>query len=498
MGSIFTEGFPRLKEIWKNCVGLQIAHPLCYFKPSTLQEVVDIIKDAEDKHYKVKAVGSGHSFSDVALTRDYLIDTHSLDQPLPLEKLSLHATADPENLYLTECGIVIHELNNDLDDIGKALPNMGAYDGQTIIGAISTSTHGSGITLGPLPSLVEALILVGEGGEVFHIERTNGISTAPINLGEVPVKFIQNDDIFLSSVVSMGCLGVVYAVVLRVCDAYMLKEERIFCKWDEVKGLLEKGDVLKDYRHYEVLINAYKVGNAREHTCLITRRHICPPDTRKSWARLHRSLGYELAGALIPAFVADAVFRFFFNKFPKLTPAIIQMSIKTLRDGCYIQKSFKVLDLGSANNYSGYCTEIAFQSDKYLDAVQAIFDVTDKIAGEGEQFLTSPFALRFVKTTDHYLSMQTQDSPNHDFVCMIEFPILNGTIGGVEMLARIEAEMYKYGGRPHWGQYNHVGIGDETLANLYPKYPEWIANYKNFSPNGTFQNDFTERCGIVS
>jgi len=497
MDSIFTGGLPKLKQVWKNCVNLQIAHPLCYFKPSTLQEVIQIIKDAESNHYKVRAVGSGHSYSDVALTRDYLIDTHALNHPLPIGQLSLKTTADPANLFLTECGIVIHQLNTDLDNIGKALPNMGAYAGQTIIGAISTSTHGLGITLGPLPSLVEAIVIVGEKGEVYHIERTDGISTAAINLGNVPVKLIQDDEVFLSSVVSIGCLGVVYAVVLRVTDSYYLKEVRTFYHWKEVKALLEKGDVLKENRHYEVIINAYRVGNAEDHSCLTTVRNVCPPETGTNWFRLHRALGYTVAGWLIPAFVVDAVMRFLFNNFPKLTPGLIQMLIKTLRDGCYIQKSFKVLDLGSANNFSGYCMEIAFKSNKYIDVVQTIFDITEKMANDGKQYLTSPFALRFVKTTDHYLSMQHKDNAQDDFVCMIEFPMLNGTIGGVEMLARIEEEMYKLGGRPHWGQYNHVGVGDETLTNLYQKYPEWINNYKKFSPNGTFQNDFTERCGII-
>jgi len=194
----------------------------------------------------------------------------------------------------------------------------------------------------------------------------------------------------------------------------------------------------------------------------------------------------------------DAVLRFFFNNFPKSTPAIVQISLKTLRDACYIDKSFKVLDLGKANNISAYSMEIAFPATTYLAAVEAVFAVVKKIAKDGEQYITSPFSLRFVKTSDHYLSMQYEDGTKGGFVCMIEFPILNGTIGGEEMLARIEEDMYKFGGIPHWGQLNHVGIGDETLEKLYPKFSTWMKIYREFCPNGTFQNDFTERCRIVS
>jgi len=493
MGSL-----PKLKQIWKNCVNLQVAHPLGYFRPTTLHEVIGIVKDAEAKQYKVKAVGSGHSFSDIALTRDYLVDTHGLNTILPLNRLSLKPTTEKNSLFLTECGILIHELNAALDRENKALPNMGAYTGQTIIGAISTSTHGSGISLGPLASLVEAIIIVGERGEVFHIERTNGISAVPVWLGEVPVKLIQDDEVFLSSVVSIGCLGIVYAVVLNVCHSYLLKEVRTFSTWNKIKRELEKGDILKNNRHLEVLINAYDVRESKEHSCLVTARNICPPNVSTNWFRLHRAWLYTIIGWFIPDFVMDAVLRFFFNNFPKSTPAIVQISLKTLRDACYIDKSFKVLDLGKANNISAYSMEIAFPATTYLAAVEAVFAVVKKIAKDGEQYITSPFSLRFVKTSDHYLSMQYEDGTKGGFVCMIEFPILNGTIGGEEMLARIEEDMYKFGGIPHWGQLNHVGIGDETLEKLYPKFSTWMKIYREFCPNGTFQNDFTERCRIVS
>jgi hypothetical protein len=490
-------GLPKLKQVWKNCVNLQVAHPLRYFKPSTLHEVISIIQDAERNNYKVKAVGSGHSFSDVALTRDYLIDTHGLNKVLPLSALSLNNTAAPYSLFLTECGILIHELNAALDSQNKALPNMGAYTGQTIIGAISTSTHGSGIKFGPLAFMVEAIVMVGEGGKVYHVERTNGISIAPIRLPDTEAELIQDDEVFLSAVVSLGCLGVIYAVVLRVCDSYLLKEVRTFCSWDEVKAKLQTGDILKDNRHLEVLVDPYKVDTSKEHSCLITARNICPPDVSTSWFRAHRAWLYTIIGWFIPDFLMNAVLRFFFNHFPGLTPSILRMSLKTLRDGCYIDKSFKVLDLGKANNISAYSTEIALPSNLYLQAVEALFVIFKKIADDGEQYITSPFSLRFVKTSDHYLAMQYGEDQN-DFVCMIEFPVLKGTVGGEEILARIEGEMYKFGGIPHWGQFNHAGTGDETLTKLYRKFPLWLKIYGRFCPNGTFQNDFTERCRIVA
>jgi len=485
----------QIKKVWKNCVNLQVAHPIRYFKPTTIHEVIGIINDAESKGYKVKAVGSGHSFSDVAVTRDYLVDTHGLKKVLPINQLTLKPGTDSENLFLTECGIRIRDLNKALDDRKKALINMGAYTGQTIIGAISTSTHGSGSGLDALPGFVDALILAGEKGRVMHIERSNGVSTSAMRIEGVDVELIQNDDVFLSSVVSMGCLGIVYAVLLRVCDSYLLNEKRTFCTWDEVKPRLMNGELLRDNRHLEVLIDPYSVDRP-SYDCLVTERNICPPDTKTDWFRLHRSIGYTIIGWLIPPFAFHAFLRFIFNHFPKLTPWILKLSLKTLRDGCFIGPSFKVLDLGSANNISAYSTEIAFPADRYLDAVSALLALFEKTRKQGQQYITSPFSLRFVKTTRHYLAMQYgTDDPG--FVCMIEFPVLNGTIGGIEMLARVESEMYQYGGIPHWGQYNHVGTGDQTLHKLYPEFNTWMKNYRTMCPAGTFKNEFTERCRII-
>jgi len=472
-----------------------VAHPLRYFKPTTIQEIVDIIQLAESKGFKVKAVGSGHSFSDVALTRDYLVDTHGLDKVLSLDRLSLKEQAKDGNLFLTECAIRIHELNAELDRRKKALINMGAYTGQTIIGAISTATHGSGAALDALPGFVEAIILVTEKGRVLQIERTQGVSVAPMQIGGLEVELIQDDDVFLSSVVSMGCLGIVYAVLLRVCDSYLLREKRTFCAWEEVRTMLEQGDILRKNRHLEVLIDPYSV-NRPFYDCLITERNICPPDTSTNWFRLHRALGYTLIGWLVRPFLLNPFLRLIFNWFPKATPWILKLSLKTLRDGCYIGPSYKVLDLGSANHISAYSTEITFPAERYLDAVDALLALFKRAQEEGQRYITSPFSLRFVKNSEHYLAMQYGDPEG--FVCMMEFPVLNGTVGGIEILARVEGEMYKYGGIPHWGQYNHAGLGEATVCRLYPRFDRWIKNYRTLCPAGTFENDFTERCGIIA
>ncbi|HXB06241.1 MAG TPA: D-arabinono-1,4-lactone oxidase [Puia sp.] len=499
----------RKRKIWKNYVWDQTIDPLKYFKPTCLADLITIVKSASTRGYHVKPIGSGHSSSDIALSTDYMIDTHGLDRMLNTNLLSLRpgavgapgaagALEKPGSIVLVECGIRLHALNKLLDDQGMALYNMGAYTGQTLAGVVSTSTHGSGISLGAFPEYVEAIVLLGEDGELYHLERSGdrALSTAPIRLDtDVPIHFVQSDEDFLAAGVSMGCMGIIYAVALRVRSSYMLNETRSFGRWSEVRQLLEKGDVLRDNRHYEVLINPYRY-KGRDYKCLVTARNIEEKIKKGPLIpRGHRKLAYELPLLLVPDFILNALMRMVINWFPRFVPDLVQMLISTLTVKGYIDKSYKVLDLGKANNLAAYATEIAFPEHRYLDAVDAIIDIVAKDVAEGRQYLSAPFSLRFVRTNAFPLAMQYGKLGS--FVCMIEFPTVNRTIGGMETLSRIESAMYAFGGIPHWGQVNHVGgTGKASLARLYPEFNNWLSVYRKYCRKGMFENDFTRRCGI--
>src|SRR5580693_3925864 len=160
------------RKRWKNYVNDQSANPLRFSKPDSLSELREILKEARKLELKVKAIGSGHSSSDIAISRDWMIDTHALNKVFDNAQLDLNSPGD--NLFFVECGIRIRDVNRELEKLGKALINMGAYDGQTIAGVISTSTHGSGITLGAFPDYLRSILLLAEDGSLHQIERSAG------------------------------------------------------------------------------------------------------------------------------------------------------------------------------------------------------------------------------------------------------------------------------------------------------------------------------------
>src|SRR5579864_377243 len=103
---------------WKNYVGNQLADPLQLRAPRTLTELIEIILEAKKKTLKIKAVGAGHSTSDIMLSDDFMVDIRNLNNILPGSYFDLKPDhKDDTNLIFVEAGIHLFQLNKILDDM---------------------------------------------------------------------------------------------------------------------------------------------------------------------------------------------------------------------------------------------------------------------------------------------------------------------------------------------------------------------------------------------
>jgi hypothetical protein len=484
---ILPEGGTR--QTWKNHVGNQIAQPLQIFHPTTLPELQQIILEAKKKDCHVRAVGSGHSFSDVALTTDYLIDPHCLKRVLTLETALLRDdfNSGGDHFFHVENGITLHDLNDALNEKGLGLRNMGSYTAQTIIGAISTSTHGSGIKLGPLPDAVASLEIVNQEGELVRIEPAGGI-TDPDKFRSVRPRgaLIQSDDVFYSSVVAMGCVGIVYSVILMVVPRYFLTELRKDNRWSNVRKEISLGSpLLEKNRHVDLYINPHPIDG--EHRCIIGTRNIVPTPPNVTSRPFFSDLIPQIPGI-------SCFFVWLFNTFYELTPEILYTSMGALLERVYTNVSYKVLDLGPANFISAYSSEIAFpmEGDRHIRGIDAILDVIRECREEGDLYLSVPLGVRFVHESPHYLSMM-----NGGPTCTVEVPLVTGTHGGMEILRKIEERVCneKFEGRPHWGQVHTANR--QTVEKLFAAtFAKWHANYRSMNSSGRFSNAFTNRLSL--
>ncbi|HKG03196.1 MAG TPA: FAD-binding protein [Conexibacter sp.] len=480
----------RRRTRWRNHTGNQGVDPLAIAKPSTLEELVRLVQDAERDRITVRAVGSGHSWSDVALTTGVVVETHGLNRCPPGPPPLLRDGGDGGTLVWTEAGIRLRELNRTLQARGLALSNMGGYDAQTVAGVLGTSTHGSGIGFGPIADAIRSLDLVAAGGTVHRVEPHGGPTDPTAFRAAHPDReLVQDDDTFHAVVVGMGCMGIVYAATIAVEPAYCLKEVRTITTWDAVKAdLLDpERTVLRQHRHYELLVNPYP-GKDGHHVCLVTTRDRVP--CRRRHAVRARSWLVELTSAFP---LTSSVLNVILGLWPRIAPRLIDAQMKAIARKDFENVSYRVLNIGNANLLRANSSEIGVpvDGDTHVQAVERVFEVAAQRRRLGEAFHSSAFSLRFVKGSPAFMSMMHGRD-----TMMIELILLTHTEGGMELLAAHEEALYALGGRPHWGQVNTLTGSHDLIASMYPRYADWLVVHHRFNASGVFDGPFSKRTGI--
>lgn len=482
---------PRHPGPWRNAIGNQftVEPPRAIASLTTL---VAAVNDARLAGRRLRAAGSGHSFSDVAVHDEVMLDLHGMARAWVVDR--------GRHLVEVEGGMTIRALNDFLDGEGLALPNMGGYDAQTISGAISTATHGSGHDLGALCDLVRSVVLVTEEGRTLRIQPDGALvpSTAAAD-----ATLVKDDDLFHAVVVSMGCLGVVYSYVLEVEPAFRLGETRELLPWDVVVAKLRAGDLAPTraehrgvaVRHFELLVNPYpRRGRSRD--CLVTYRW------RESERPLqhHEKMRNPVATFVTGVRAFDKVLARIFTAVPGVAPFLQGAALRSLVDGCYVAKSYRVFNIGDANHVPAYSQELAFDATPpsspgggdppYLRALEELLRLADAQRAF-RRYHTVPISVRFVKASPHFLAMSAGRA-----TAIFEIGMLAQAPSGWDLLRFYERRLCAaFGGRPHWGQANFI-LGPDRVFAMYPAFGKWLAAYARLCPRGTFDNAFSERLGL--
>ncbi len=223
---------------WRNWVGNQSCMPRHTARPRGEEELAANVAEATARGLAVRAAGSGHSFTPVVATSGLLIDTSALAGVLDVDRANRRVTV--------AAGTKIGDVGRALKPLGLSLINQGDIDSQALAGALSTGTHGTGITLGNMSSQIAAMRLVQSNGDVLTVGHGGDHELLP------------------AAQVSLGLLGVVSAITLNVTEAYNLRE----VLWrDDFEACMEAHDDLaRAHRGFQFFW--CKVPEARHLYCL--------------------------------------------------------------------------------------------------------------------------------------------------------------------------------------------------------------------------------------
>lgn len=232
-----------------------------------------LIDHAVTNNLKLRAIGSGWSFTQVGVTDGGLIDTAGLNFSFPILQhyVSPQYAQRAEDLYFVQCGTIIHEINARLaaKEPQRSIKASGASDGQTIAGALSTGTHGAAIHFGSIPDFTVGLHIITGADRHIWLERASYPVASQEFVNWLDAELVRDDALFEAAIVSFGSFGFIHGVMIETEPQFLLTEHRLGkVAYDDIlknvmrtldfsgldlPGTGENGDMY----HFEVLFNIH-------------------------------------------------------------------------------------------------------------------------------------------------------------------------------------------------------------------------------------------------
>ena len=423
---------------WTNWAGNQKSRPVIIEKPSTDAEVVSVIKRALSNKQRVKVVGSGHSFTGISVPDEVMIDLTRMNRVVNVDHTG--------GVITVQAGIVLSELNAQLELHQLSMPNLGDVTYQTLAGAVSTSTHGTGLKRTGLAAQIRAFKLVAASGEVLACDPG------------------QNAEIFHCGRVSLGALGVITEVTLNVVPAFNLgaveQPMRISHVLDNFAQLIEENDFFEFYWVPHTKWALTKANN-------VSTDAIDSPGRFATWYNKMFMENYAF-GLLCRVG----------KLFPKLIPKLATILPSSGRVE-YVNVSHRIFS--SKRLVKFYEMEYSIDLESLVPALREVMQMV-----EDRGFTISfPVEVRCTGSDDIPLSTSTGRRSAYIAVHMFKGSAYTEYFSAVETILR------KYEGRPHWGKIHNLNAND--ISSLYPEYQRFIEVRNQLDPEGVFTNDYLRR-----
>jgi FAD-linked oxidoreductase len=426
--------------MWRNWAGDQRCAPAATERPGSVAEIAAALERAAAAGQRVRVAGSGHSFSDAACTDGRLLSLARMDRVLDVDR----ATGSVR----VEGGIAIHALSAALAAHGLAFENLGDVDAQTIAGAISTATHGTGARLRNLSAQVASVELVLADGSTLVCSAEDDDPTT-----------------YLAARVGIGSLGVISAVTLRAVPAFTLRGVDAPAPLGETLDRLEQ--LGEENEHFELFVFPH-CDTALTRT---NNRVEEPPQPR--------SRGRAYAEDVLLTNRAFHAFCLAGRAFPRWIPQLNRTVTRLAGSSTRVDRSDRVFASPRLVRFTEM--EYALPRERTAQAVRQVMELIPR-RGFAVPF---PIEVRLVAEDDALLSPAYGRPTGYVAVHMFR------GMAWEPYFRAVEAIMDAHDGRPHWGK-RHFQTA-ETLCPRYPRWEDFQAVRARLDPAGRFGNAYSDK-----
>ncbi len=431
----------RLGGSWQNWGRSASITPQRVERPRTPEAVQRAVIAAAQRGLEIKAVGAGHSFTGIAVAPGVLLD---------MSDLTGVVSADSARARVTLlAGTRLHQIPRLLARYGLAMENLGDIDRQSISGAISTGTHGTGAGFGGLATQVVGVTVITAAGEFLRIDEDH----QPELLGAFAL--------------GLGALGILVEVTLQCVPAFVLhaveRPEPLQEVLDTLHERVEEADHFEFYWFPHTDTALTKTDTRLPESAV---RHPLPPVGKWLDESVLSNGVYRVAcaaGTVIPA----------------ITPPFSRLATRLTGNREYTDLSHRVLTQRRTVRFREM--EYALPAD---DVVPAFRELTELIERRGWR-ISFPVEVRFAAADDRWLSTAHDQATAYIAVHRYWREDPSAYFTAVEEIMRA------HGGRPHWGKM-HTRTA-EDLRDVYPRFDDFVALRDRLDPDRLFRNRYLDR-----
>ena len=426
---------------WRNWARTEAVRPLRVERPADAGAVQRAVRAAAASGLRVKPVGSGHSFTGIAVAPDVQLDLADLSGVIDADAATGRVTLG--------AGTPLHRLPGLLEPHGLALANMGDIDRQTVSGAISTGTHGTGLGFGGLATQVVGATLVTGTGELLRVDER------------------ERPDLLPAVRLGLGALGVLVDVTLQLVPRFVLHAVERPEPLDEVLAAWD--DRVRDADHVEFYWFPHTA------TALTKTNTRLPGDApRQPLGRVSRWIDDEL--------LANGVYRGICalgRVAPSVTPFFARQVERLTGDRDFTDRSPAVFTTHRS---------VRFAEMEYalpLEAVPAAFGEVRALIERRGWRISFPIEVRAAASDDVWLS--TAYGRETGYIAVHRYFREDPR----EYFGAVEAIMRAHDGRPHWGKLHSLDA--DALRGAYPRFDDFLRVRDELDPDRRFANPYLDR-----